>query len=108
MTIDEWMENIHSWAEDRGFWERASPAGAAGDIYDDYYVSTKLMLTVAELGEAVEALRKGDRTNFIEELADAVIRIFDLSGAMQFDLPVMMKAKMETNEGRPYKHGKRF
>lgn len=60
-------------------------------------VRTKLLLTVSEVIEGMEAHRKGLnddklpwRTGLEVELADAVIRIFDLAGAMQWDLGHMI------------------
>lgn len=42
------------------------------------------------------------------ELADAVIRIADLCGHLGIDLDAVIAEKMAYNDGRPYKHGKRF
>ena len=91
-------------------------------------VPEKLMLIVTEVSEAMEALRylrpdfisaleQGiDRSvdaeqdcilkNFEEELADAVIRIADLSEALRLDLESAIYKKMAKNETRPNKHGK--
>ena len=43
-----------------------------------------------------------------EEIADAVIRIFDLAGIYGIDLDWHVRAKMAYNETRPYKHGKKY
>lgn len=42
------------------------------------------------------------------ELADAVIRIADLCGHLGIDLEAAIALKMDYNETRPFKHGKRF
>ena len=70
-------------------------------------VSQKLLLTHGELGEATEGLRKGvmdehlpHRLNFEVELADAVIRIFDLAGACRLDLGAAIAEKMAYNAQR--------
>lgn len=39
------------------------------------------------------------------EMADCVIRIMDTFAAMGWDLEKIMKAKMEYNNNRPYRHG---
>ena len=71
-------------------------------------VAQKLMLCVSELAEAMEGHRKGlkddklPHRDMIEvELADAVIRIFDLAGAMGFDLGAAIAEKMAYNAQRP-------
>ena len=42
------------------------------------------------------------------ELADAVIRSADLCGALGIDLEEVISEKMKYNEGRPYRHGKKY
>jgi hypothetical protein len=82
----------------------------------------KLMLTVSELGEALEALRDVGAAgllqprdfnvdvkaadNFGEELADAKIRIDDLSGYVKLAIGDAQVAKMAVNKNRPHKHGR--
>jgi NTP pyrophosphatase (non-canonical NTP hydrolase) len=45
---------------------------------------------------------------FEEELADAVIRLFSLCGALNFDLDFIVRFKMLYNETREYMHGKEY
>jgi len=70
--------------------------------------SQKLMLIVSEVAEAME----GDRKSLMDdklphramrevELADAVIRIFDLAGAYDMDLGGAISDKMAFNAIRP-------
>jgi len=64
------------------------------------------MLVVTEVGEAAEAVRHEDVKNFVEELADTVIRVFDIAGMMDVDIAGAISDKMDFNEERPHKHGK--
>lgn len=71
-------------------------------------VGTKLMLAVSELSEAMEGHRKGmmddklpHRTMFEVELADAIIRICDLAGAVGCDLGGATAEKLAFNAVRP-------
>lgn len=74
-----------------------------------------LMLVTTELAEAAEAFRHNNPkcsregmeqfTHAEEELADAVIRIFQMAGEYGFDLGAALTAKMAFNEGRPVRHG---
>jgi len=75
-------------------------------IEEDSYLLGKLMLVVTELGEAAEAVRHHDVENFTEELADTLIRIYDIAGRMDIDLGRAIADKMAVNEGRPHLHGK--
>lgn len=71
-------------------------------------VAQKLMLSVSELAEAMEGHRKGlpddklpHRDMLEVELADCVIRVFDLAGALNFDLGGAIAEKMRYNAQRP-------
>lgn len=73
-----------------------------------HVVGEKLMLVVSEIAEAMEGHRKGLKDDklphrpMIEvELADAVIRICDLAGALDLDLGGAIKEKLEYNKHRP-------
>ena len=70
-------------------------------------VPEKLCLIHSEVSEALEGDRKNlqdshlpHRKAFEVELADAVIRIFDLAGATGLDLGMAMKEKLEYNKTR--------
>lgn len=73
-----------------------------------HVVGEKLMLIVSEVSEAMEGHRKGladdklpHRSMVEVELADAVIRIADLAGALGLDLGGAIAEKMEYNRNRP-------
>ncbi len=70
-------------------------------------VSNKLMLMVTELAEACEGDRKNlmddkipNRKSIEVELADCVIRLADLAGALKLDLGGAITAKMAFNRQR--------
>lgn len=77
-----------------------------------------LMLMVSELAEEFEAARKGkesepsehipDFTAREEEFADVAIRLFEYARGCNVNLAAAVIAKMDYNESRPYKHGKKF
>ena len=121
MEIKELLEKAHFAAKSKGFWNAPPNIGE------------KLMLIVSELSEALEADRKsknadilmfeivertGDdfyaafskhiKDTFEDEIADAVIRIFDLCGFCGIDIEKHIQLKMKFNSLRPYKHGKRY
>jgi NTP pyrophosphatase (non-canonical NTP hydrolase) len=96
MEIKKVVELCHSVAKSKGFWDEKKEIG------------TTLMLIVSELAEALEADRKGDFDNFKEEIADTVIRIFDMCGYLEIDIENEILRKYEKNKNRPYKHGKKY
>lgn len=70
----------------------------------------------SEISEAFEEHRKGGHPTRVRweqgkpegiaiELADLVIRVFDLCGAEGIDLEKAIATKMEYNLSRPYRHG---
>lgn len=72
------------------------------------FVSMKLALVHSEVSEGLEGHRKSlpddklpHRSMLEVELADAVIRICDLAGAMGFDLGGAIEEKMAFNAVRP-------
>ena len=90
------------WNAEQGFWE-----------CDNF--GEKIALIHSELSEALEAHRKNLPSDHIvgfpgvaEELADALIRIFDLAGKLQIPLGEALMAKLQYNLSRPYKHGKAY
>ena len=98
---------VHANAVAHGFW---------GDEDDIHNIPEKLALIHSEISEALEAYRSHSpkdkhvpqHDNFSVELADAVIRIFDLAAYMNIDIGTVLMDKHNYNIERPYKHGKKF
>jgi NTP pyrophosphatase (non-canonical NTP hydrolase) len=70
-------------------------------------VLSKIALAHSELSEALEGYRKSLKDDKLPhrdmaevELADCVIRIFDLCGALQYDIESAILEKMEYNKNR--------
>ena len=117
-TIDELAEahdagNVlqrvcHARAVRAGWWHCPVTGQASSPDYIRNTLSPqKLLLIHSEISEACEADRKGlndshlTHRNGVEvELADAAIRIFDLAGALGFDLGAAIAEKMEFNAAR--------
>lgn len=109
MTIKELVDQAYSNAKEKGF---------HGDMMN---VGEKLALIHSEVSEALEEYRRAGSNvqdlwttadnkpeGFVVELADAVIRIADLCGALQLDLEYAVQLKMAYNRSRPHKHGRKF
>jgi len=115
LNIKTLVIEAHENAVNHGFWEDIADLQLLKTRFshpafkiDVNALSTRLMLIVGEAAEAQEGLRKNDRDNFQEELADICIRIFDLCGGLDVDLEKQIERKMAINKERPYKHNKLF
>lgn len=112
VTLNDWSDIAFHDASKKGFHDGRTEIG------------TLLMLIVSELGEALEADRKDMHTKrkvsdleefaseikdtFEDEIADTIIRLFDLCGYLDIDIEYHVRKKMEYNRTRPEKHGKRY
>ncbi len=127
MELKEYVKNAHKNAKDKGFWDEQHPN-----------IGEKLMLIVTELAEAMEALRGRNRPSYADiaeyrdniegkgipfdrelfqvsckdsledELADTLIRTFDLCGYLNIDIEFHINQKMRYNATREKLHGKKF
>jgi NTP pyrophosphatase (non-canonical NTP hydrolase) len=70
-----------------------------------YKVPAILALIHSEVSEALEDYRKGDKEHFIEEMADIIIRVLDLVGGFGSVIDHAIRAKIERNKGRGFRHG---
>jgi len=119
LEIKNLVEQVHETMCEKGFWD--DEHGILNKILknpeftdSEYqavqkaFMSQRLMLTVSELSEALEALRDDDTDNFAEELADTVIRVSDISGGYGWNLDGYVFEKMAKNKRRARKHGRSF
>lgn len=103
-----------SGSRELGFWGDEAAKSATGKICE-FNFGEKIALAHSELSEALEANRKKLESDHLpgipgeaEELADCVIRCFDLAGAMGYNLGDVILKKLHFNLSRGYKHGKAY
>lgn len=124
-NLTELSKQIFEANKAKGFWDKERNVGEM------------LMLVTSELGEAIEAHRKSKFANlsayfeniryskdsensyidafklnikgsFEEEIADAIIRLLDMSGGLNIDIGKHIEVKLQYNATRTYKHGKKY
>lgn len=84
---------IHENAKNHGWWD------------NERSIPELLCLIHSEVSEALEAYRNADNDNFKEELADIIIRVFDLAIAQNINIQEEVIKKHTKNIDRPYRHG---
>ena len=90
-------DEVHALAREKGWWDRQRETPEL------------LCLIHSEISEALEAYRNNipdkDKDCLCEELADAIIRIFDMCAAFKLDIVDAVNRKHEFNKTRPRRHG---
>ena len=113
-AIETLQEKIHQGNVDAGWWTDLDTLQSLAEEcrirtrFGKALVAEKLALIHSEISEAMEGARKNlmddklPHRKMIEvELADALIRILDLAGALQLDLAGAMQEKLMYNKTRP-------
>lgn len=110
--ICELMEEAHQTAKDKGWWEK--PLSFAEQV----------ALGHSEYSEALEEYRDGRGLNEFyyetqpngsikplgvpSEMADVIIRVFDVCAGMGIDIMRGLEEKMAYNKTREYRHGNKI
>lgn len=88
---------IHKLAKEKGWYQEKKS------------IPELLCLVHSEVSEALEAYRnhipEGEKGCLSEELADTIIRIFDMSEYLGLDIIEAVEKKHEFNKTRPHRHG---
>lgn len=105
--IDKFSDILHKTAKSKGFYDKL-------DMTDFNSQAKQLAMIHSEASEVLEALRKDKgQDKVVEELADILIRTFDLyaalkaAGVVTDSLADSLSAKARVNEGREKMHGVR-
>lgn len=108
MNLRDLISRSYTTAAAKGFWDVPDANSPESKL-------TKICLMHSELGEMTEGVRKPGPdqhiTEFTQEeveLADLFIRGADYAGKYNLRLVEAIQAKMDYNDSRPYKHGKKI
>ena len=103
LEIKELIIKSHNIAKSKGWWD------------EERSIPGLIALMHSELSEALEEYRDGESLNlrfedgkplgFTVELADVLIRIFDMVGKYDLDLDYALNEKIKYNSTRNYRHG---
>jgi NTP pyrophosphatase (non-canonical NTP hydrolase) len=113
--IDKLADEIFTISSEKGFWY-------IEDFNSFSIVPAKLALISDEVSEALRVHRDqydGEELfvlnmtqeqcdEFVEELADIIIRTLDLAGGLNLKIGEVIMDKIEKNRHRPNKHNKRY
>lgn len=113
-SISAIQSTCHGAAKDAGWWNDLATGEDYAEIikgntrFGKALFAEKLTLIHSEVSEAMEGHRKSlpddklpHRQMAEVELADALIRIMDLAGAMGYDMGSAIAEKLEYNASRP-------
>ena len=114
-VINGMCYDAHNTAVEHGFYEELDEVQNYLQVNDQpqkhadtgtFFTLGQLAKIASEVGEAVSAIQHGEYLQLHEELADIVIRTFDLAEYLGCRLGDCIVLKMKKNKDRPYKHGK--
>ena len=96
---------LASYLRDRGGYDRND-----GEMVAQFHSEcTELLEAVRETEKGKQPSEKAEGHSAAEEeAADIIIRLLDTAHARGWDIGAALVAKMAHNEGRPWKHGRRF
>lgn len=114
-TLAEMARAAHDNSKAHGWWEGSSVERGEPLVHADT-IAAKLALVHSEVSEALEEVRirdprvvvvrgDGKPEGFASELADVIIRVFDLAEACGVDIEDAVLTKHAYNLKRPYRHG---
>lgn len=121
-TLETLQKQAYEISNKNGFWDLHSLYFDTPEVLHRD-IATRLALISDEVHEALAELRShpfdieaADSGNYAsqlpesfgEELADIIIRTLDLAEGLRINLTDHVVKKIETNRGRPPKHGKNF
>jgi NTP pyrophosphatase (non-canonical NTP hydrolase) len=109
-NLNTLRDAIYADAVAHGLWEDADKFAKefaekeSMEKFSKWYEAANLVFFESE--EILTAVEEYKYDSAIEELADTIIMCMSAAGYLGIDIDAAVKAKMEINKARPWKHGK--
>lgn len=132
-NLNELSKSIHANNEIKGFWDGGVEAKNIGEVLmlivtevaeaceadrKNHHAQNMQLSPILETGEMEHVISSKNRfkddfefavkNSFEDELADIIIRVLDVCGAMNIDIDYHIEQKLKYNSLRPYKHEKAY
>lgn len=130
-NLNELSKEVYNRNIDKGFWDGGIESKNIGEVIalmhselsealeahrkEHHAVKTYNLLNNCESIESQnekqyfrQEFEVAVKNSFEDELADVIIRVMDLCGAMNIDIDWHIEQKMKYNLLRPHKHGKKY
>ena len=130
-NFNELAKEVYSRNVDKGFWDGGIEAKNIGEVIalmhselsealeadrkNHHSAKTYNLLNNCDSIETqnekqyfMQEFEVGVKNSFEDELADVIIRVMDICGAMNIDIDWQIEQKMKYNLCRPHKHGKKY
>lgn len=110
MNLNDLRDAVYADAVAHGLWEDADNFAKefaekeSMEKFSKWYEAANLVFFESE--EILTAVEEYKYDNAIEEIADTIIMCMSAAGYLGIDIDAAVKAKMEINKNRPWKHGK--
>jgi NTP pyrophosphatase (non-canonical NTP hydrolase) len=104
---EDMQDRVGRYRREHLFFTPTSLSGELATVTNADVLLGKLALIGSEVGEAIEAVRDHNLEELTEELADIVIRIMDIGDALDLNIWNSINIKMDYNEKRPKRHGRK-
>jgi len=129
-NLNELAKQVHEEVKEKGFWDKPRDTGTllmliVSELSEALEADRKSRYAKLEDFNLCQNINQKNHTigkdefdkksfeetikdTFEDEIADTFIRLFDLVGQRNIDIEEHIKLKLQYNQTRPHKHGKKY
>jgi len=130
VNLNELSKSIHANNEIRGFWDGGVEAKNIGEVLclihsevsealeadrKNHHAKGNMIKSINEYLDSQidrdyfkQEFERTVKNSFEDEMADIIIRVLDVCGAMKIDIDWHIEQKLKYNSLREFKHGKKY